>query len=42
VTGYRPVPYQVDGDYLGEATDLIFRHQPAAMDLVVPQDQPAA
>jgi len=42
VAGYRPVQYQVDGDYLGEATDLTFRHQPAAMDLVVPLEPPAA
>ncbi|MDP6077936.1 MAG: hypothetical protein QF638_07075, partial [Acidimicrobiales bacterium] len=42
LSGFRPVPYQVDGDYLGDATDLTFRHHPAAMDLVVPLDLPAS
>jgi len=36
ITGHGPVPYQVDGDYLGEATDLTFRHEPDAIRLVVP------
>jgi diacylglycerol kinase family enzyme len=36
ITGYGPVPYQVDGDYLGEAETLTFRHEPAVLDLVVP------
>ena len=36
VTGYGPFPYQVDGDYLGEAEELVFRHEPDALDLVLP------
>ena len=32
----HPVPYQVDGDDLGDAMHLEFRHVPAALDLVVP------
>jgi diacylglycerol kinase family enzyme len=36
IVGYRPVPYQVDGDYLGEATELAFRHHPDVLRLVVP------
>ena len=36
VTGHGPFPYQVDGDYLGEATDLTFRWEPDAVRLVVP------
>jgi diacylglycerol kinase family enzyme len=36
VTGFGPVPYQVDGDYLGEATELVFRHEPDAIKLLVP------
>jgi len=41
ISCYRPVPYQVDGDYLGEASELTLRHRPAALDLVVPLDPPA-
>jgi len=41
VRGHRPVPYQVDGDYLGEATELAFRYEPEALDLVVPLGSPA-
>ncbi len=37
VRGYGPVPYQVDGDYLGEVEELDFRHQPNALRLVVPR-----
>ncbi|MBX7069584.1 MAG: diacylglycerol kinase family lipid kinase [Microthrixaceae bacterium] len=33
---FRPVPYQVDGDDLGDALRLDFRHHPDALDLVVP------
>ena len=33
-----PIPYQVDGDYLGEATRLEFRHVPDAVRLVFPGD----
>jgi diacylglycerol kinase family enzyme len=36
VEAERPVPYQVDGDYLGETRRLAFRHEPAVLDLVVP------
>lgn len=36
VTGHGPFPYQVDGDYLGETTELRFRHEPAVLDLVLP------
>jgi diacylglycerol kinase family enzyme len=36
VVGYGPFPYQVDGDYLGEITELEFRHEPDILDLVVP------
>ena len=32
----RPVPWQVDGDHLGDAEELRFRHVPDALDLVVP------
>ena len=36
VRGHGPVPYQVDGDYLGDATELAFRHVPEALALVQP------
>jgi len=36
VTGHGPFPYQVDGDYLGEVTELVFRHEPEALRLVMP------
>jgi diacylglycerol kinase family enzyme len=36
VRGHGSFPYQVDGDYLGETTELRFRHEPHALDLVVP------
>ena len=36
VVGHGPFPYQVDGDYLGEATELVFRHEHAALRLLVP------
>jgi len=36
ITGFGPVPYQVDGDYLGEATELVFKHEPEAIRLLVP------
>ena len=36
VRGYGPVPYQVDGDYLGETEHLTFRHEPDVLDLVLP------
>ena len=37
IDAYGPVPYQVDGDHLGEVEHLRFRYEPAIMDLVVPQ-----
>ena len=36
IRGFGPVPYQVDGDYLGEVEQLTFRHDPDALDLVLP------
>ena len=36
VVGHGPFPYQVDGDYLGETEHLEFRHEPAVLDLVLP------
>ena len=36
VTGHGPFPYQVDGDHLGDATDLTLRHEPDVLRLVVP------
>ena len=36
IRGYGPVPYQVDGDYLGEAEQFTFRHEPDVLDLVLP------
>ena len=36
VHGYRPFPWQVDGDHLGDATQLDFRWEPSALDLVIP------
>jgi diacylglycerol kinase family enzyme len=36
ITGFGSVPYQVDGDYLGEATELVFRHEPEVLRLLVP------
>jgi diacylglycerol kinase family enzyme len=36
VAGFGPFPYQVDGDYLGEADELHFRHEPEVLDLVMP------
>jgi diacylglycerol kinase family enzyme len=32
----RPFPYQLDGDYLGETTELRFTHVPNAVQLVMP------
>jgi diacylglycerol kinase family enzyme len=34
VRAYGPVPYQVDGDHLGDADVLEFRHEPEVLDLV--------
>jgi len=37
VRTYGPVPYQVDGDHLGDAEVLEFRHEPEVLDLVLPE-----
>jgi diacylglycerol kinase family enzyme len=37
VEGYGPLPYQVDGDYLGDIEHLSFRHEPSVLRLVLPQ-----
>jgi diacylglycerol kinase family enzyme len=36
LTAARPVPYQVDGDFLGELNRFDFRQEPDAIDLVIP------
>jgi diacylglycerol kinase family enzyme len=36
VKGYGPIPYQADGEYLGESETLNFRHDPEVLALVVP------
>jgi diacylglycerol kinase family enzyme len=36
VSGFGPFPYQVDGDYLGDAERLNFRHEPDTLSLIVP------
>jgi diacylglycerol kinase family enzyme len=36
IRAYGPVPYQVDGDHLGDAEVLEFRHEPEVLDLVLP------
>ena len=36
IRAYGPVPYQVDGDHLGDAEVLAFRHVPDVLDLVHP------
>jgi diacylglycerol kinase family enzyme len=36
VEGHGPFPYQVDGDYLGDATSLTLKHEPEALRLVMP------
>ena len=36
VAAYRPVPHQVDGEYLGLAESFTVRHHPEVLDLVVP------
>ena len=36
VRAYGPIPYQVDGDHLGDAELLQFRHEPDVLDLVLP------
>jgi hypothetical protein len=41
VVASRPLPWQVDGDHVGEAERLVVRHHPDVMDLVVPLASPA-
>lgn len=36
VSGYGPVPYQVDGDFLGYADELRFTYEPQSLTLVLP------
>lgn len=36
IEGYGPVPYQVDGDYLGDVAHLEVRYEPEVLSLVVP------
>ncbi len=36
IRGYGPVPYQVDGDHLGDVERLELRHEPDVLSLVVP------
>lgn len=36
VEGHGPIPYQVDGDYLGETDRIVLRHEPDALSLVLP------
>jgi diacylglycerol kinase family enzyme len=36
VRAYGPVPYQVDGDHLGDTERLDLRHEPDVLDLVLP------
>jgi diacylglycerol kinase family enzyme len=36
VASPRPFPFQLDGDYLGETTELRFEHRPNAVKLVYP------
>ena len=35
IRGHGPFPYQVDGDYLGETDELVFRHGPELLRLVM-------
>jgi diacylglycerol kinase family enzyme len=36
IKGYRPVPYQVDGDYVGESDHIELRWEAAALSVVLP------
>lgn len=41
ITGFRPFPYQLDGEHLGKTTELRITHRHRAVTLVVPHtDQP--
>jgi diacylglycerol kinase family enzyme len=37
VEAYGAIPYQVDGDHLGDAETLAFEHRPEILDLVLPR-----
>jgi diacylglycerol kinase family enzyme len=37
IEGYGPVPYQVDGDYLGDVGHLTVRHEADVLRLVIPR-----
>lgn len=36
ITGFGPIPHQVDGDYLGDVEHIVLRHEPDVLSLVVP------
>ncbi len=36
ITGHGPLPYQVDGDFLGQGDHFRFEHRPDAISLVLP------
>jgi diacylglycerol kinase family enzyme len=36
VSASKPFPYQLDGDYLGETCELVFRWEPNALNLIFP------
>jgi diacylglycerol kinase family enzyme len=36
LTPYKPIPYQVDGDYLGESDCLTFKWEPDSLRLIMP------
>lgn len=40
ITGHGPFPYQIDGDHLGDATDIAIRYRPDALDVVLPLPKP--
>ncbi|HSL56976.1 MAG TPA: diacylglycerol kinase family protein [Acidimicrobiales bacterium] len=40
VRGHGPFPYQVDGDHLGDTTELDLRHHPEILRLVLPGADP--
>jgi len=37
LVGYRPFPYQMDGEYIGEVDRLELRYEPDCIDLIVPR-----
>jgi diacylglycerol kinase family enzyme len=41
ITGFRPVPYQLDGDYVGEAEQIELRWAAGALSLVKPLAAPS-